>query len=339
MSQISKWRKGTMKSLPKFPSGVSIETCGNCNMRCLHCYRSHNWKGKTLKNWSRIIDDLILWRNYWNNLGENFFVVFCGRKLNPQGAMVIREIYEKTGDKIIIVDNGISPGIIEFSEQFDLFDCYSQVAISIDGLEEDHDEQRQMKGAFQKTFKNFLKLREIRESKGYDFDLITASVLSKITTRGWPKFEKIAKENDMTLSVTFVLEAPETKKRAERILFSDDDLNKCFDMLCQGECKKDIIIYLSHAKILKEKLEKLSWKEYDTYIQATLENGTTLSYRPMSLSYAYEVDIMADGQVYTAETGPDGNQVSLSGISNEERLKKTIENIIEEKSIWDCILE
>ena len=332
---IKQWRKGSISSIPRYPLVVIANgSLDYCDLKCLHCYWPHKSKFKDEKvgNWDEAIDIMAKWRNYWDSLNKRFRVVYNGRILNEHGARFIEKYCEKTGDQIEIVDNGMGK-ILDFPDLF-RHQFILSVTVSIDGCRETHDDQRQLEGAFEKSWETVLKLKQMGVRVGI------ISVLSKITNKNRKTFEKLLEKNNLAVNACFVMGAPEVLKRPRKIILSKEEINECFDVLCRGVSKSINLIELKHAEDLAPRLSKLNWVERDIYLESNLPNGIVVTYQPLSLLYLTQVNLLPNGEFAIMELDLEkGNYLPLRKGDSKRRLAKANEEAKKEKEIWDLILK
>ena len=141
-----------------------------CPNRCLHCiyppeFHIHN-KNMDLEKWEKAFEIM------YYELGLKRFI-FDGRALSRESIEAISFIKEKFKDSTVgLISDGIS------AEPF-LEDLISLsldwIDISVDGIEEYHDTQRDSKGAFRKTLKF---LHELKDSGRFE----KVNILTCLTT-------------------------------------------------------------------------------------------------------------------------------------------------------------
>ena len=126
-----------------------------CQCKCQHCIYPSNYSEfnncLSSEQWKRII------KNVYDNLGIRVFI-HNGRSLDDTGIEVLKWMRQELTDaQIGIVDNGISliPYLDELPDiQPDWID------ISIDGMEKEHDLQRNREGFFKKTLSTITYLKQ-----------------------------------------------------------------------------------------------------------------------------------------------------------------------------------
>lgn len=129
------------------PLHISVEVTDYCNFRCKHCYVS----ACPEKLGKRSFEDLIaLFDKLWNN-GVKVIELTGGEcTTHPQFKEILKYASEKF-NLVSIISNGYLIGKDESLAEFIGSLNNVTVQISIDGLEEFHDEFRGKKGAFKKA--------------------------------------------------------------------------------------------------------------------------------------------------------------------------------------------
>lgn len=268
------------------PIRVIATTEAKCNLACSHCYWSHEMQFKTISNWDPIVSEL-------GSLKVPLF--FAGRVLTQNGAEFLRLCIErKACSELGIVDNGFT--ILKFPE---LLPSYTTINISIDGWREEHDTQRGRVGAFDTAWNAVLEL------KRQGFDPVVSSALSPLTTNKWERFESLLAENDVPISSTLVWALPNPKDRDRAVFHGEKEMHLAFEKLLQGIPKLINIYSFEQVQILWPLLKELAWKmdmEVGDCLSAGLPNGTTIIYRPTSLTSVAEQSLEWDGIFYTPFT-------------------------------------
>lgn len=316
MPILHEWINGKFTRIP-FPKRVLATISAFCNLACSHCYWAHDLKDVPVKNWKVQVDQIAFW---------DCSLIYAGRLLVPQGAGFLKEYYAKTKKKFSIIDNGYT--VLSYE---DLLPLYEQIAISIDGEEIDHDEQRNKKGAFAKAWGSVLELKK----RGYD--PVVSSALSPISISHWKEFEERLRAHDVLLSTTLVWNLKETKKRNVACL-NDLDVKEAFDLLVKGVPKLINLYSLDHIIVLKDVLKSYTW-EFDFeegFLYALLKNRTRIIYRPESVLLLSEIDLLWDGKFYDHEFLITGKKNEYA--ANDALLAKANALVMKEKIVWDEIL-
>ena len=125
------------------PLLAEIIFTSSCQFACRHCIYPFNFdqfnSDLSYEQWIKII------LNIYDELKIKTFV-HSGRSINDVGIKILRWMRSELPDvQIGLIDNGIS--IIPYLERLDDLKL-DWIDISIDGMEEDHDIQRNKKGSF-----------------------------------------------------------------------------------------------------------------------------------------------------------------------------------------------
>jgi hypothetical protein len=283
---IDAWVDNTLAANGRLENRRVIATVESvCNLRCEHCYWSHNI-GKARKiNWDEPVKTL-------KSLSVPLF--FAGRILNETSARFLRTVIEQNATpELGIVDNGLT--ILDYPE---FFPRYSSINISIDGWKQDHDKQRGRSGLFDIALETLLELHRL------GLDPVVSSAISPITVGNWQKFEEILTEHNIPMSATLVWDLPETAKRGTAVFASESKIREAFELLVTGMPKLINLYSLDHVRILSEQLAQFSWKQGEggDCLTTTLHNGTIILYRPVSVVSVVELDLEWDGVFYTPPT-------------------------------------
>lgn len=139
------------------PSFAEIIFTSSCTFKCQHCIYPADY-GKfnhllSFEQWTGIISDL------YNELNMRTFIC-SGRSMDRTSVEVLKWTRQAIpGAKIGIIDNGIS--IISYLDDLKAIQP-DWVDISIDGMEKEHDIQRNKKGAFNQTLETANYLQDNR---------------------------------------------------------------------------------------------------------------------------------------------------------------------------------
>ena len=189
MSLIEKWYTKGFDYIE--PQIVIANITPRCNLKCSHCYWSHNIKESSIDDWSKSVKEI---------KKLNCYVVYAGRILSQNGAKFVNLFHKETSQKLGIIDNGWT--ILNHPDILPLFD---QISISIDGQKKDHDRLRNKNGAWDYSMKTLRKL------KSKDYDPVVSSVITPFNLKNWYIFEEILEMEDIPMSSTFVWDLPQTK--------------------------------------------------------------------------------------------------------------------------------
>jgi len=272
--QLLKDGQFSKTSSPKF---VAVTFESTCNLKCLHCYWEHDVYQTIIPSWLSQINQLVAWNSH---------VIYAGRILSAKGANFIKKYCKKSGKKIGMIDNGFH--ILKYS---DLFQLYDYINISIDGVEKDHDLQRQADGSCQVAW------RAIHELKKRGFDPIISACVSPININKWDEFEKKIYDNNVPLSCTPVLGVQGNKTRMP--LFSDKDLLKMFDKLLSGTNKLIKLLGSAHIKPLLPTLKQFNWTMKSTGYK-TKVGGVVIICEPFAIDALVGRNLSWNGKFYVS---------------------------------------
>ena len=160
---------------PFLPPILNFLVTDRCTLRCRHCF---NWKTEgnrpelSLEEIERISA----------NLGPIVFLVLAGGEpfIRPDLPEIVSAFYRNNGARniVILTDGQLTEAILKSTDRI-LTHCPELnlcIGISLDGLEQVHDEIRGKKGAFSRAVKTFQELSARRETFPR-LDLQTCSVL------------------------------------------------------------------------------------------------------------------------------------------------------------------
>lgn len=278
--QLVDGKKFEFVSNPKY---VAVTFEGNCNLRCKHCYWSHEQvQVPKVDDWSQQIQQLVAW-------GSD--VAYAGRVLSDKGAEFIQTYCRESGKKVGIVDNGYT--ILKYPA---IMHLYEYVNISIDGVTCDHDAQRGKEGSCEVAWKAVHGLKKLGH------DPIISSCVTPINIGHWEEFEKQICDSDTRLSCTPVLGTEGNKGRI--VPFTDRELLKIFETLLSG-CSKLIKLYLPRDVLaLMPILRECAW-EMKGYGLESEVNGVLIFYQPLSIDTLITRNLSWNGEFYTVSDADD----------------------------------
>lgn len=288
---IRNWLNANLNEMEPVRIVATIEA--QCNLKCLHCYWSHDMGFKSRSNWDEQIQKI-------KQMGLP--LLYAGRMLTKAGPNFLRECVSQ-GVGFSIIDNGYT-----ILNEPSFLPLYTGINISIDGWRDAHDKQRAKTGAFDRAWATILEL------KRQGFDPTVAAAYSPLSFEGWEKFEDLLATHDVPISSTLVWSLPETAKRSAGFM-SDLLVVKAFEKLMGGIPKLINLYAPEHIKLLWPILKEFSWKEDHVdgdCLVTTLDNGTTILYRPPSVVSVGEVVLHWDGEFYTPPTY--GEKVPLKDV-------------------------
>ncbi len=270
-----------------------------CPSKCQHCIYAPDFhlynKNLTQDEWKeafRVIHD---------ELGLNRFI-FDGRAFTEQCIRAIEYLKENFGDvKVGLITDGISIGpfverLIDFPPDW--------LDVSVDGLEKEHDLQRNHIGAFRKTFDVLIQLKDSNR-----FDKI--NILSCLTTLNIGSIlEMIRFLNAKGFKNFFITPVSVLKgyrpdpdlqpQREEFVNFLDEFLitsNTLFDTWLEVDIYE--AIYANTIRQLRPQLfnEFMMENDHLELVKAHGNNEVHISYYPLSLTGVREFIVNSDGNI------------------------------------------
>lgn len=135
------------------PYQLSIETTNRCQLKCKHCYNKSGLPRKnelTIDRWIEILSE-------YKNLGGTSVMLTGGEIFLKDEVEKLIEYVAKNFFRIVVLTNGYTLT----DKMLELLVKYKDkltVQISLDGMEQNHDENRGVTGAFEKTIQNISQL-------------------------------------------------------------------------------------------------------------------------------------------------------------------------------------
>lgn len=164
------------------PFNYTFSLTFKCNSHCLTC---NIWQKKKVPELAKNE-----WRKIFQSLGRSpYFVTFSGGEpfLREDLTEIVRDLYLICQPRTIVIPtNGILTAKIQKDTRQMLEDCSGSrltLNLSLDGVGEDHDKIRGVKGNFQKAMETFQSLKKIKEEK---FTLGIHTVISKANVEDFP---------------------------------------------------------------------------------------------------------------------------------------------------------
>ncbi|MDQ5958010.1 MAG: Fe-coproporphyrin synthase [Patescibacteria group bacterium] len=280
---VHRWLNGTLGDPAEMtPLRVVATIVAVCNLSCRHCFWHHDLEEVPVTDWKKQAQLIKSWQAG---------VDYAGRMVTPKGLVFINACLKAGVKKVRVTDHGYTI----FNLPAETLARLDHVSISLDGVEEDHDRQRNKVGAFQKAWSAILKL------KNMGYDPIASSCLSPMNIGHWAEFEQILVDYDVPLSVAMISTAEAV---VERGVVGFDDKASCwraFETLLSGVPKIVNLYDLDHVRYLAPILKDLPWVpdqvEGDGLL-AKLPSGTEIIYRPQSLLWGAELNLRWDGEFY-----------------------------------------
>ncbi|MBP9751923.1 MAG: radical SAM protein [Candidatus Moranbacteria bacterium] len=300
-----------------------------CNLKCSHCYWNHDGidYGKRTHDWSRQIEKIVSW---------NADVAYAGRILTPRAAEFIKEYCERSGKKVGIVDNGYT--ILSHPE---LFKYYEYVNISLDGVPEDHDRQRNKKGSFEIALAAIRKMNRIAEERQDEVSRealrpVVSATFSPLNIDQWEQFEGLLTKENIAMSCNPVLGVQENFNR-NMPLFDAEGIREAFKKVVGGMPKLINLYDPKHVEPLLPLLKRYDWtiRQEGDALRTELENGTVIVYKPLSVQTFGERTLLwtgnfhADADVADAKFAETATEKHLLAVANrfadaERRLVQTL---------------
>ncbi|WKZ15487.1 MAG: radical SAM protein [Candidatus Jettenia caeni] len=289
-------RQAYESNLPELGAIIFTSTC-QCN--CQHCiYHTDYSKFNACLSsdqWKRIV------RNIYDNLGIKTFI-HNGRSMDDTGVKVLKWMREEFPDvQIGLIDNGISLN----SYLDELHDIQPDwIDISIDGMEKEHDLQRNRTGFFKETFKTINRL--LQEDIAPKINILSClTTINKDSVINLIKFMNQNGFKNFFVSpvCTFKDYGPSEKLRVTGV-----DLTKFIRNLYSSLDKlKDTWIefnifdaeYMKYIKMFYPELwhslyTKQKYLSYGMYLD---DNELYVNYHPLSLNGIREFIINSNGDV------------------------------------------
>jgi hypothetical protein len=287
-----------------------------CNLKCEHCYWNHDGidYGKRTHDWNRQIEKIVSW---------NADVAYAGRILTPRAAEFIRAYCERSGKKVGIVDNGYT-----ILSQPELFKYYEYVNISLDGIPDDHDRQRNKKGSFGVALTAIRKMNRIAEEqpdKAAQESLrpIVSATFSPLNIDRWEQFEEMLISENIAMSCNPVLGVQENFTR-HMPLFDQKGIREAFTKVVGGMPKLINLYDPKHVEPLLPLLKKYIWtiRPEGDALRAEVGNGTIIVYKPLSIQTFGERTLLwtgnfhADADVADAKFTETATRKHLLAVAN-----------------------
>lgn len=272
-----------------------------CNLSCSHCYWAHrkevagNPETFQQEDWSAQIDQILSW---------DATLAYAGRVLSKRAAKFIQDFVNAGGRRVGVIDNGYT--ILKHPEIWPVVDY---VNISIDGVDEDHDQQRNKVGSARVAW------NAIHALKRAGLDPSVSGCVSPLNIERWDEFEAALVESDVPLSCTPVLGVRSAKAR-NMPLFDRVGLVWAFEKLLSGTEKVVFLYDPAHVEALLPMLTQFSWERGIDVIKTDV-SGVHVYYRPLSVQALHERPLMWNGMFYT---NMDANHANLSEIGTDARI-------------------
>ncbi len=209
------------------PLNLTVSVTSKCNSRCRTC---NIWKSEkndlTLEEFKRI----------FKNIGQPYWVTLSGGEpfLRKDLVEICLDLYETCRPKIVnIPTNGSVKDTAEIARNI-LKKCPEAqlvVNVSIDGIDEKHDEIRGVKGSFENAIKTYKELKKIR---GKNFTLGIHTVISKFNVSRIPEiYEYLEKLNPDSYITEIAEKRVELGTMESDITPNPEDYEKTVDFLSE----------------------------------------------------------------------------------------------------------
>jgi hypothetical protein len=203
-----------------------------------------------------------------------------------------------------VIDNGYT--ILKHPEIWPVVDY---VNISIDGVDEDHDRQRNREGSARVAW------NAIHALKRAGLDPSVAGCVSPLNIERWDEFETALVESDVPLSCTPVLGVRSARAR-NMPLFDRIGLVRAFEKLVSGTEKVVFLYDPAHVETLLPLLTQCRWERGIDAVKTDI-SGVQVYYRPLSVQALHERPLMWNGKFYS---NVDANHANLSEIGTDARI-------------------
>lgn len=309
---------------------VIFHVTGRCNSRCAFCFA---WK-----NLNKNIKDLSLEeiRLISKNMPDFPWLMLSGGEpfLRKDIDEIVKIFYVNNGVRhITIPTNCLLPSIIEKKTEKILDSCKDatlNMALSLDGLEKEHDKLRGVKGNFKKVIKTFDLLKRLKRR----YPNLSVKIHTVITNKNYDKLddliEYVKKIGPDMHTFDFVRGSPRDKtvklpSRAEikKLIRKIKDVYKYYPGF--GNLK-------SHSQLLLGLSKNIMNTYFDLFLK-TIEQK-----RQVIPCYAHRINrvIMPNGDVsYCEMLNPVGNlrefDYNMKRLEETQMAKKTRERIINKK--------
>jgi len=270
-----------------------------CSNSCRHCiyptdYHNYN-ETLPLETWESVF------QNLHDQIGLRTFI-FGGRELNSQILDAIQYLKEKYKDSIVgVITDG--PAIEKHLEGI-IKTPMDWIDVSIDGLEEDHDVQRNYPGNFRITVEGIEKLKEIGSVK--NMGILTAlTTLNKESVVDMVHYLNQKGFSNFFISPVGFLEG---YRPNPELMLSKEDFNSFVNTI-RGERKNlqhsyvSVPIFLeNYMKYLKEDNPEIHNKMNPRGRELILSEGDRdnefhISYQPLSLGGTHVLIVNSDGNI------------------------------------------
>jgi len=281
------------------PFVAEIIMNSHCPNRCLHCiyapdYDQYN-KNMSWEDWKAAFQII------HEKLGLKRFI-FSGRAITRECIQAIRLLKKDFPSvKVGLIADGIS--LETFVE--DLIDCPPDwLDVSVDGLERDHDTQRNHKGSYRKTIETLIRLKKSEVFEKINI-LTCLTTLNIKSVTGMLRYLNTQGFKNFFITPMSVLQGyrPDPSLQPDKEAFVGwlDELVETAKGLLDSWVEVDIYEarYINAIKQLRPKLTNEFAMNYD-HLKTTKrfrENEVHICYYPCSLTGIRELIVNSDGHI------------------------------------------
>jgi len=271
----------------------------HCSSRCLHCiyapdYERYN-RNMSWEEWKTAFQII------YEKLGLKRFI-FDGRAITRECIQAIRLLKQDfPGVKVGLIADGIS--LEPFVE--DLIDCPPDwLDVSVDGLEKDHDIQRNCKGSYRKTIDTLIHLKESESFEKINI-LTCLTTLNIKSITGMIRHLNARGFKNFFITPVSILKGyrpnPGLQPKGDAFIHWVDELLETAKGLTDSWVEVDIYdtLYAAAIKQLRPNLFNELAMNYDHLkaMKRFRENEAHICYYPYSLTGIRELIVNSDGNV------------------------------------------
>lgn len=324
----------------KSPTYAIFYITGKCNSRCSYCFQ---WE--LLNEKDRIKQELtyLEYLRLAKSLGPMEHITLGGGEpfLRRDISDIATAFYKYTAVRsFAIPTNGLRPDYIEEHVERIIKNCPNMVlkiTLSIDGVGEEHDRLRGVKGSYQKIIESDQVLRKLRGKYSNLYYIVNTCYNRRNQGNALNTIQENRKRFDHDMQViTFVRGAIADINDA-----SDADINAYFD----------IVAYLGHVQTIEKKRVDYKMELFTHALQlecrAAVSNVLTKHEGKYTCTAGTNMVVVDElGNVNPCEILPGnftyGNlrrfDMSMSKILNQDRVRKIQKRITKEKCFctWEC---
>lgn len=309
----------------------------HCPSRCLHCiyapdYERYN-RNMSWEEWKTAFQLI------YEKLGLKRFI-FDGRAITRECIQAIRLLKEDFPNvKVGLIADGIS--LEPFVE--DLIDCpLDWLDVSVDGLETDHDTQRNHKGSYRKTIDTLIQLKESDSFEWINI-LTCLTTLNIKSITGMIRHLNAQGFKNFFITPVSIMKGyrpdPGLQPKKEDFIYWLDELVEMVNKLSDSWVEVDIYdaLYAAAIKQLRPKLFNELGLNYD-HLKAMKrfgENEIHICYYPYSLTGIRELIVNSDGNVIPTNVmamGKIPHELVFGNILGNEEWGSIFQNFTEKEA-------